>query len=86
MQTTSLLTRSLKARNLETNIVDDAPDVPPVEDFVRRAYHASVPVGDYVYIDGGEVHLAPYENGSPYGQISRWAHAPNPLTHEQTGT
>ncbi|KAL8969878.1 MAG: hypothetical protein Q9183_001787 [Haloplaca sp. 2 TL-2023] len=69
MRTTSLLERALEARNLETNIVGDAPEVPPVEDFVRRAYHASVVVGNYVYIDGGEFNLAPYENGSPYGQI-----------------
>ncbi|KAL8716468.1 MAG: hypothetical protein Q9225_006206 [Loekoesia sp. 1 TL-2023] len=31
------------------------PDEPSVDKFVRRAYHASLVLGDFVYIDGGEI-------------------------------
>lgn len=46
-----------------------APNVPSVQDFLRRAYHSSVAVGNFVYIDGGEVLQLPTDDGNPIGKL-----------------
>ncbi|KAG6995719.1 hypothetical protein G7Y79_00042g078240 [Physcia stellaris] len=37
------------------DIYHEFPDQPAPQDFVRRSNHASLAMGDYVYIDGGEI-------------------------------
>ncbi|KAI4272136.1 MAG: hypothetical protein LQ337_005505 [Flavoplaca oasis] len=48
-----------------------APNVPALENFLRRSYHSSTAVGDFVYIDGGEVLQLPTnnDNGDPTGKL-----------------
>ncbi|KAL9629854.1 MAG: hypothetical protein Q9204_005044 [Flavoplaca sp. TL-2023a] len=49
-----------------------APNVPALENFLRRSYHSSTTVGDFVYIDGGEVLQLPTnnDNGAPTGKLA----------------
>ena len=46
-----------------------APNVPSVQNFLRRAFHSSVAVGNFIYIDGGEVLQLPTDNGDPMGKL-----------------
>ena len=50
---------------------DEAADIPLVRNFVRRAFHASVAVGNFIYVDGGEVLKLPMVNGSLTGRIRK---------------
>ena len=53
----------------DTSVSESAPNVPSVQNFLRRNYHASVALGDFVYIDGGEVQQLPAVNGDPTGKL-----------------
>ncbi|KAL8836072.1 MAG: hypothetical protein Q9176_006529 [Flavoplaca citrina] len=53
------------------SVSQSAPNVPTVENYLRRSYHSSTAVGNFVYIDGGEVVQLPTnnENGNPTGKL-----------------
>ncbi|CAL8578698.1 hypothetical protein XPA_004469 [Xanthoria parietina] len=53
----------------DTSVSESAPNVPSVQNFLRRNYHVSVALGDFVYIDGGEVQQLPAVNGDPTGKL-----------------
>ncbi|KAL8652408.1 MAG: hypothetical protein Q9226_004283 [Calogaya cf. arnoldii] len=54
----------------EASISESAPNVPSVQNFLRRAFHSSVAVGDFVYVDSGEVLQLPTDNnGEPIGKL-----------------
>ncbi|KAL8753681.1 MAG: hypothetical protein Q9199_004874 [Rusavskia elegans] len=55
--------------NRDTSVSKSAPNVPSVQNFLRRNFHASVAPGDFVYIDGGEVQQLPAVNGGPTGKL-----------------
>lgn len=61
--------------NRDTSVSKSAPNVPSVQNVLRRKSHASVALGDFVYIDGGEVQQLPAVNGGPTGKL-RMRHRP----------
>ncbi|KAL8730541.1 MAG: hypothetical protein Q9166_003995 [cf. Caloplaca sp. 2 TL-2023] len=63
MEAEPLKSQSLVTRDI--TVSDDAPNAPSAENFLRRGFHASVTVGDYIYIDGGEILQLPLIDGDP---------------------
>ncbi|CAO1601173.1 hypothetical protein XANCAGTX0491_004837 [Xanthoria calcicola] len=53
----------------DTSVSEIAPNVPSIQNFLRRNYHTSVALGGFVYIDGGEVQQLPAVNGDPTGKL-----------------
>ncbi|KAL8660532.1 MAG: hypothetical protein Q9202_006455 [Teloschistes flavicans] len=53
----------------ETLHTDRALNAPSPEDFLRRGYHSSVVVGNFVYIDSGEIRELPIIDGTPIGRV-----------------
>lgn len=58
----------------ETLHTSKALNAPSPQNFLRRGYHSSVALGDFVYIDSGEIRQLPVVDGTPIGRVRTYIH------------